>query len=244
MAENRVGCHTSGQNEHCVDDAPTSPIPKRPPSRPPLNLADWEIQLIALILYFETNSEPGHYDIIAWIIINRLMSPLFPNSIEDIVVSPQFHAGLTLLGDNGHYQQGIFAGYMDPARVEGWGYSNVLSGQALSDAAYSYYATKYPGIVTALEKVKETIAKYNSGQVDPTQGALYYAHVPKEGAMVIVENVRKQAEIDEKSTSLTVGMKDGINKAIIFSNIYDPPYGKYPMPNGYCKIWMPAACQQ
>jgi hypothetical protein len=223
----------------CINEDGTTYSLLQTTGREPINLQDWEMQLIALVAYFEASGVADQIPLVIWTIINRVNSPAFSNSVEDLLVGTQYHISLRNPNADGIYQHGIFAPYKDPNRV------GVLSGQALSDAAFRYYSRLHNGLNRAMDDVRDAINTFNSGGPDPINGAVYFAHGLDEAwANAARANLERQAQIDGLSSQLSVKIQGQIGSSwIVLNNIYDPPYGKYPLSGGYCTAYPISICQ-
>ena len=85
---------------------------------------------------------------------------------------------------------------------------------------------------------------FNAGGVDKTNGGIYFAHGDEAWSTNAQANLEEQAAIDGLSNNLSVMIFEGEdNSFMVVNNIYDPPYGRYPFPNGYCTIYAPTVCQ-
>jgi hypothetical protein len=220
----------------CINEDGTTYSLLQTTGREPINLQEWEMQLIAMVAYFEASGVADQIPLVIWTIINRVNSPAFSNSVEDLLVGTQYHISLRNPNTAGIYQHGIFAPYKDPNRV------GVLSGQALSDAAFKYYSGVDPRLHNAMNDVRNAINAFNSSGADPTKGAVYFAHGDQVWAERATSNLRRQAEIDGLSNHLSVTYRPG-SSWIVLNNIYDPPYGKYPFSGGYCTAYAISICQ-
>ena len=196
------------------------------------------MQLMALVAYFETTSAPEQQNLVIWTILNRLNSPAFSNSVEELLVGTQYHVSLRNPNAEGIYQNGIFAAYKDPKRA------GVLSGQALANAAFAYYSQQQPLLNEALIEVQNAVATFNNGGPDPTNGAVYFAHGnTSEWQETVIAGLERQAEIDGLSSELAVTTQVNGSVYIVLNNIYDPPFTRFPYSGGYCKSQAVALCQ-
>jgi RHS repeat-associated protein len=159
----------------CVNEDGTTHSLLPTTSRNPINLHQWEIQLLTMIIINEIAGQPPEQIRYAvWTVLNRYAAadlrtlPGFNSRMESLLIgSPtQYHAAFGY--HDGAYLGGVFAGALagtGPLGPEAVGarYTGWLRSQS--------YATQ-----ERIDIVSDVIKVYNSGAADPTGGADSFYH--------------------------------------------------------------------
>jgi RHS repeat-associated protein len=144
-------------------------------ARDPIQLVEWELQLLTMIIINEIAGQPlEQIEYAAWTVLNRYAIadlrtlPGFKSRMESILIgSPiQYHAAFGYQG--GTYRGGVFSG-----SLAGTG----PLGPEAAGATYTGWLRSQPyATQDSIDMVSNVIKAYNSGAADPTGGADSFYH--------------------------------------------------------------------
>jgi RHS repeat-associated protein len=188
-------------------------------ARAPIQLVEWEIQLLILVAYYETEGQgPRQAEYAAWIILNRHARGDY-QSFESLIMSGEYHISLGERGAANFGEVGIFAYYRERGII----------GENMANMAYDWY--RVPQDYDQL--IHNVYDKYISGGVDPTNGAAWFNHTsagdlnPQATADRRVAMLRARADREGRSNELTVDHISGGGhepKFMIYNNLFPPPF--------------------
>ena len=155
---------------------PEFPRPVQETARPPIRLAEWEIQLLILVAINEGGAQsPQQVEYITWTILNRYANPSiatsegFSSRLESILLSDpqQYHV---VFGDpRESFPGGIFPGHL--AGTGPIGETKIMETYASWSNWYRYLDEDN------VSAVRNTLDTYSRGIPDPTNGADSFFHV-------------------------------------------------------------------
>lgn len=160
----------------CINEDGTTHSLLPTTSRNPINLHQWEIQLLTMIIINEIAGQPPEQIRYAvWTVLNRYAAadlrtlPGFNSRMESILIgSPtQYHAAFGY--HDGTYLSGVFSGGLAGTGPLG---SELITTRYAGWLRSHAYATQ-----DRIDVVSDVIKAYNGGAADPTRGADSFYHV-------------------------------------------------------------------
>jgi hypothetical protein len=224
-----------GEGETCDPYEPPLPTPQEetPEVRAPIELEPWENQLLAIAAFVEMHGHGRDQAVaIMWVILNRMAGKtsliggsFHPNpNLREIspIASYVLAGGQMAVSEFLAEQYGLLkaGGSGDWEPIEGMTIEQVVS------QAYERLNNFYSGELDAyIPWANEVIADYNSGASDPTEGAVWYGHVPPDRVNAVVANLEARAELLGLSNRFThhVFRSDIGGNSLIVNNLTSAP---------------------